>query len=98
MTRLSRYSVYKDLQHGGLHESEIDSLEAKAQTFQIENRDVGKSILSTGPGLGVPSSSFDEDGQVLWLAELLESYPRLRPETGECLIYIRALRPEFRCQ
>lgn len=50
VTRLSRYSVYKDRQRG-LHESEIDSLEAKAQTFQIENRDVGKKHLVDGPRL-----------------------------------------------
>lgn len=98
MTRLSRYSVYKDLRHGGLHESEIDSLEAKAQTFQIENRDVGKSILSADPGLGVPLSSFDEDGKVLWLAKLLESYQRSWRRMGRNLICIRSLRPECRCQ
>lgn len=51
VTRLSRYSVYKDPQHAGLHESEINSLRANAQTLQIESRDVGKVHLVDGTGL-----------------------------------------------
>jgi hypothetical protein len=45
VTRLSRYLAYKDPRYGGLHESEIDGLEANDQNLQIEKRDVGKNHL-----------------------------------------------------
>lgn len=51
MTRLSRYSVYKDPQYRGLHESKINSLRANDQNLQTENRDVGTVHLVDGTGL-----------------------------------------------